>query len=630
VTYDDGAPAAGVAVRAWKDAAFFADPPVDLELTTDADGRFELAGLETGTTCHVHAARPGFCTASVRIAVSDPVPEIPLVLGRGGVVEGVVRGADGRPVAGAAVFLLPQGGEIPAQAPSRLEGRLFGKYEFRDFVYRPVTTDGDGRFAFRGVTLSTESAPRRWCAATRDATGREAWSEPAELTRPGERRTMDLSFARAARMTVRVTGTEPLPGELGVTVTRVAGEYERSASVDAARPTCTFDGVPPGAYSVRLRHRGARGDPSWMRTEYREVPAGVEIETAFDLDGDAMVEGLVVDLDGRPVPGFPLTFETEDWDGAEVWNEAADVTGADGRFRLGPLPRVVGKLIDGERREGGPRYDFAPVRVADVLPGAAPVRIVVAPQPRPRVRGRVVSRPLPRGLLFPPIGAEVAPDGSFEGEVSPPEDRPEIVLRALGRDDLAPVVLEAAALDARATCDLGDVRFDSGLTVEGALRTPGGEPLHPYAVSHDDGWAARPAVVDVDEAGRFRIDHVPAREVHLTVIPAGAAPRWQVTLDPRASPVSIVVGPGTPLRIRVVGGDGTPARDVAVKLEPADGTGAAATARRFVRTGADGSVVVNVQPRRWRASVRPVGSLPLSAEVVVAETGKPSVELRLP
>ena len=165
-----------------------------------------------------------------------------------------------------------------------------------------------------------------------------------------------------------------------------------------------------------------------MRDGTRDVRAGAETTTEFDLDRDAMLEGVVVDREGKPVAGFPLTFQTDDWDRASVWNDANDVTGADGRFRLGPMPRVVGELIEGETREGGTKFDFATVRVRDVLPGAAPVRVVVAP--RPRIRGRVVSTPLPRGLLFRPTGAEVARDGTFEADVDPASASKQFSLRA--------------------------------------------------------------------------------------------------------------------------------------------------------------------------------------------------------
>ena len=67
-----------------------------------------------------------------------------------------------------------------------------------------------------------------------------------------------------------------------------------------------------------------------------------------------------------------------------------------------------------------------------------------------------------------------------------------------------------------------------------------------------------------------------------------------------------------------------------MRLAPSDDIGDPEDATHFARTDADGLVTVRLQPRRWRASVRPVGAPIVSADVVVAETDTPSVELRLP
>ena len=87
----------------------------DNEAATDAEGRYEIAGLAPGTWT-VTASHPDWSEATTSVELKDAPATADIRLGRGGSVGGTVL-AGGRPVAGAQVSLSAAG--TPASGRER-------------------------------------------------------------------------------------------------------------------------------------------------------------------------------------------------------------------------------------------------------------------------------------------------------------------------------------------------------------------------------------------------------------------------------------------------------------------------------------------------------------------------------
>ena len=133
----------------------------DNEAATDADGRYEIAGLAPGTWT-VTASHPDWSEATTSVELKDAPATADIRLGRGGSIGGTVL-AGGRPVAGAQVTLvrgrgqrLPAGrghdGRGRAERPQR-RGRAL---PLRAAQSRPLQP---GR---RPCATSRARRPRRW------------------------------------------------------------------------------------------------------------------------------------------------------------------------------------------------------------------------------------------------------------------------------------------------------------------------------------------------------------------------------------------------------------------------------------------------------------------------------------
>jgi RNA polymerase sigma factor (sigma-70 family) len=111
VRFDDGSPAAGVAVAADRPYQFAGGAP-DARLT-GVDGRFQLRGVARGAHA-LHVTAPPRMDVDVVPLVSDPVEcgsaDVVLVVRRGATISGVVRDADGRPLSGIAISATQRGG----------------------------------------------------------------------------------------------------------------------------------------------------------------------------------------------------------------------------------------------------------------------------------------------------------------------------------------------------------------------------------------------------------------------------------------------------------------------------------------------------------------------------------------
>ncbi len=288
------APATNDAVlrRAWQEHTMLARLPVGLDLgiedgaaTIDRVHRVangaELRFVAGGTFSLAVATTQGLVgRASVSIApgADRRAIEVPIALAPGPHVEGTVVGADGRPLAGAAV-------------------RIAGG----DPLGLVATTGADGAFAIGPLCADElqlhvrhdDCEPQAFGPVRAGSAGHRVVLQPwpASTVRGRVRSRPDLAPIAAAAVVWSPTGGSP------VTVrTDVEGRFVlRATGSVAARLSVHAPGHLPYAELV---------DPGAPFADYDLLPAVPETRVAKGLS--AMLRGAVVDGRGQPVPGVPV------------------------------------------------------------------------------------------------------------------------------------------------------------------------------------------------------------------------------------------------------------------------------------------------------------------------------------
>ncbi|RYZ39429.1 MAG: carboxypeptidase regulatory-like domain-containing protein [Myxococcaceae bacterium] len=312
------------------------EAPVFAEVTTDAEGRFALEGLPEGSVTLWALAESG---AGVLPHVPIGREGVELMLEEGRLVEGNVTAQDETtPIADARVTVI-----------DREHTRFFDTVADAQGAFRLGPLPG-GRYS---VFISAEGwAPR--------------FIQDLDLEGPLE----PVTLARASRLAGRVVAVDgsPAAGLLVMIDGDTALATEQLTTTDGAG-RFAFDDVPdvPHQLNVGSAELGA------FATLTVSPPAQ---DVVLQLQAGVFVEGTVSDDTGHPIAGAKVSTFRED--GGPLSAEATAVTGASGRYRLGPVrsgPHTF-KLeaihhLDDERtnqpltRGQGP-LDFTLVRAASV------------------------------------------------------------------------------------------------------------------------------------------------------------------------------------------------------------------------------------------------------------------------
>ncbi len=260
---------------------------------SDGEGRYRIAGLETGSHQVSVQGMGSVGQTSTRFEVQPGSNRLDLTLDAGVEVSGFVRDADGAPVAGAEVML-----------STRNAGRSIGRQSAADGSFRfPVVTDG----------------PYRVTARRRGSGFAEQEIEVAGRPVQG----LELRLGPAGAITGRLLGLEPAD-YTGVRVGARATFREEPGSV---RPDGTYriPGLPPGEWDVFAELPSSRRADGRIRLE----PGMTEAVLDLDLGGDLSLSG-VVRIDGAPHAGIRLGLGA--LEGRHSVAEAS--TSAGGTFRI--------------------------------------------------------------------------------------------------------------------------------------------------------------------------------------------------------------------------------------------------------------------------------------------------------
>lgn len=304
----------------------------DEATTTDAAGRFRLAGLE-GTTVTVSAWGPGHA----RVAQQD-VPlgtsELVLQLGRVGVVRGKLLDAAGKAIAGSNVRIQPAGetrgfaGILPGRRETEtaadgsftLDGVEPGAWRVvAEGAHRPAqsnalqlapaqTIDGVQLVADRGATL---------LAKVRDAQGQPVADAEVVLRGALASPTPGMNVTRRAFRVGSGSGGAPV----------LLDDEEIARGKTDATGVARLAGLPAGRCVAQAKHE--RYAP--VRSQPLEMPSAGEQQLELVLQPGGFLDVTVVDQNGAPVPTAPYRLT-----GPGDVKESGEAD-AQGRARVGPL-----------------------------------------------------------------------------------------------------------------------------------------------------------------------------------------------------------------------------------------------------------------------------------------------------
>jgi hypothetical protein len=511
---------------------------------------------------------------------------------KGARLRGSVRDPDGAPVSGAEVELASRAGET--------------------FV---AVTDATGSYVVEGLVVGVE-----YVATARS----DAWTAPAEPVRvraDAKDRALRLDLSLGATGTLDVVLVDERGEPLGSGVVEVGTEPRRQSGPNED-DRWRFSYLDPGTTSVTVR-----SDWGTTASAVAVVEPGRTTTVTVALDRGAVVQGVVVGRDGKPILG--ATVEAMAWGSAtppdgEAWPTARKaLSDSQGRFTIVGLPAGETRLR--ARRET--REDVH--RTAEPVRAFAPaedVRVVLAPYARatwtlrlrdgtpyvghvhvsfhgtaeanvgwmPATKGGVVR------LRRIPPGA-----GRFRAKVQGYVflESPEFVVR-LG-DDI----------------DLGEGVLDAGLVLRGRVVDDSGKPVRSIAVFGTSTGGISGFAGFTSERGEFEIPgtlpgitrvHTNSHDYVDAVV--------ETDLREGSPPVEIVVSRGALLRGELETPDQRPWSRT-IRVFPADpGATTAQGAVQEITTLSSGDFQVRLPSGRYRLALStPQGDLPLGEVLIVGE-----------
>lgn len=278
----------------------------DGDVTTDADGHFEMEGVATGKQA-LHVTHPDYTDATQTVEVADAGATVEVRLTQGGVVAGVVASDTGQPVAGANVAL--------SQAGSGGFGLGGGAGAQANI------TDAAGRFRFDHLGAGRYTATASLGSHT---------STPVEVVLQAGQSQPAVTLQLQLGVTIQGT-VSGLPDTMisGMTVTASGADSYIQSTHLGADASFEFDNVPAGVVTLR----GTATDPTGStRTATKQVTASADqpvVTVQLVFDQGFTLSGRVTQA-GQPVAGATIFASLQGGGG----RQASSVTDGGGSYQL--------------------------------------------------------------------------------------------------------------------------------------------------------------------------------------------------------------------------------------------------------------------------------------------------------
>ncbi|MBK8101083.1 MAG: carboxypeptidase regulatory-like domain-containing protein [Planctomycetes bacterium] len=380
----DGTPVTGAVVLGTRDFTWFDGRFRSPEMQTDADGRFELAGVPIGD-CVLRVWAPGFVMQEQSlVALTDQEVDVQLARGDGDVVSVRVTGlpleacANSRirvyPTRGGSGFAMPrqlQDGGLDAQGTWSLRGLPAAEWNVEPtvpgFVLEPrsVRTEQGklprelvfvasaiGSLQLRGVLHSAAGKPlagqKLICRTKRsqsmnggtpgeavsDADGRFVMDAPLVKDEPYSLHLVGSSWVLRQEKTERMTGSGDLRYRVRYEDRAEPGRELRLIAVEAAHVTAKLvdhEGLPVPFLWTELQQVRGGGNPDWSDLGYATSRRDGTLQFAGVHGGEA---GLRVVANGSGGAGVSETFTVAPGGRHEV------------TVTLQRAGRVIGRVLD--------------------------------------------------------------------------------------------------------------------------------------------------------------------------------------------------------------------------------------------------------------------------------------------
>jgi hypothetical protein len=486
----------------------FSEPPL---ATTDAAGRFELAGLNAGRYKLVVRA-PEFALGLLPglTVEAGTDTEVNVVLHRGAAVSGRLVGPNEQPVAGRVGVQEIDGAAVPWNAGDLLttEAGTDGRFQL------PALPPGSHTLVITAPGHATQRVP----------VDVGAGGVPVDV---GD---VLLETGLAIRGRVRDRAGLPVADAQINGFARGAGFGNMVNGTTEADGSFVLAGLTTGAYRLTVRAPGY-GEQS------KSVEAGGESTVEFVLDAAGAVTGVAVDEAGRPVDSFRVTARPVREEGGMRFPPRGElVADAEGRFRLEDLaeasyvvvvsaPDRADGVVSNVKVPSGGTVDVGRVR----LGAGGTVRGTVTDASGTPVMAATVTIIGPGREFLGPGGGEVLSDagGTFElrgvpsGIVQVSAQHPQY---AEGR-----VSVEVDPVKGPAETRIA---LSQGGRVEGSVRRRDGTGIPGVMVQvvalQPGTFASFPGdeMVHTSADGTFSVDHLPAGRVNVMLM-VGSGGRYQ-------------------------------------------------------------------------------------------------------
>jgi protocatechuate 3,4-dioxygenase beta subunit len=484
--------------------------------TTDADGRFQYAGVPAGKLVF-RAMHQDYLEATKTLDMASE-SALELVLSVGGAISGQVTAEDGRsPAPGVPVSLQEQGSSPAAWSGDETRSDASGQFEFshlKEGRYRVAVRGPGGRSPSRDVVLAPDQ-------------------------HLGD---VLLELAGGTVIRGRVSGL--LSNQVSsVQVTAGSKDFFDSVSV-GEDGQFLVRGVPPGIVRLSARTTGVSGRAVSKLFEVPEGASEVPVEIAFD--GSSRLSGRV-ERGGRGIPGLWLNAVPDPPSSGNVRGSAQ--TDADGRYAMEGLTDGAYQLnVSGENVRVTRTVAVSGDSSADVVLGGVSLTGIISDV----ASGEPVDNAVVRAQTATATAAYDAPNsytdsrGYYALENLDPGTY-QVTAQRSGYEQKTQEVLLADSpkeLDIRLSRGTGlSIRATDGLT---------GLPARGVSVVV---FSATRAIayqgnVSLDSAGQGEIPSLAPGRYSLYVFATGYASRALPAVDVPSSTVPVLLTPGGRLELR--------------------------------------------------------------------------------